>query len=101
VRVLSTHDLDPSSDAGQVVGGTVAGRSTRGGALSSTAERARARAQARQAATREAAEPDRSQFPQGLHPRSAPPTAGGGGAVFTPRPESTGRLETRLETRPG
>jgi tetratricopeptide (TPR) repeat protein len=103
-KTLTSNDLDPGSQAGQVVGGTAAG-STRGGRSSeeSAAARAKAREAARQANRPARTAPGGMIYPQnpGFPPQPANPGGGVGGGGFVPGPDSSGRIEIRLDSRAG
>ena len=107
-KTLTSRDLDTSNKSGQVVGGAAVGAA---GARKSASESAAERAKAREAA-RQAARPGRNpatgsgggaMMPQnpGWRPPATPPESGGGGGSFTPGPDSSGRIEVRLDERAG
>jgi hypothetical protein len=107
-KVLTSRDLDTGSKAGQVVGGAAVGgvpavgniRGSKAGA-DSAAERARAREAARAASRPARTTPGGVSIPQ--NPMFPPGTPSGtaGGGNFTPAPESTGRIDVRLEEPAG
>jgi tetratricopeptide (TPR) repeat protein len=113
-KVLTTQDLDPSSQSGQVAGGAVAG--SKKSAAEAAAERAKAREASRQRAGGSMAVPTTPSSSRPLNPIRRPPThppaggggtgagggaGGGGGAPFQPAPNSTGAIDVRIEEIPG
>ena len=106
-KTLTSRDLDTTNRSGQVVTGgtgvgTVGGRKS---SAESAAERAKAREAARQSArtgrTPATGAGGGTMLPP-QNPGWRPPTGGTpGGGGFTPAPDSSGRIEVRLDERAG
>lgn len=98
-KVLTSGDLDPNSESGQVAGGAVVGSSK--GSTEAAAERAKAREAARQRAGGSMAVPttpgSRPLNPIRRPPTNPPGSGGGAGTPFQPAPNSTGAIDVRLE----